>query len=89
MAYPGSKLFETAKPGDLPKNWSGYSQHSFDTKPLPTEILLSEEILRFRDHAFTEYFSDEAYLERIYDKFGAVAMNHMIDMTTHHLSRAS
>lgn len=36
MAYPGSKLYETAlkENWELPEHWSGYSQHSVDTRPL-------------------------------------------------------
>jgi len=73
MAYPGSKLFELAKPRDLPVNWSGYSQHSFDTTPLPTATLSSADVLRFRDTAFMEFFTDPAYLDNVYRKFGSTA----------------
>ncbi len=75
MAYPGSRLYaEAAKNGTpLPKRWSGYSQHSKDCFPLPTETLSSAEVLSFRDAAFVNYFSDERYLSMIERKFGARA----------------
>lgn len=87
MAYPGSKLFDSAKPEDLPESWSGYSQHSFDSKPLPTDTLSSSDVLRFRDSAFMEYYSDADYLERITMKFGMEAMNRIGDMNLKKLPR--
>ena len=86
MAYPGSRLFDKARPEDLPDFWSGYSQHSFDCTPLPTATLSSADVLRFRDAAFLEYFSDERYLERIERKFGASVEIHR--MISHTLPRA-
>jgi len=87
MAYPGSKLFDMANPKDLPENWSGYSQHSFDTKPLPTETLSSSDVLWFRDNAFVEYYSDDAYLKRITGKFGIEAAKHIQSMVVKKLPR--
>lgn len=69
MAYPGSRLFEEADPKDLPESWVGYSQHSFETRPLPTAVLTSAEVLKFRDEAFMEYFTDPAYLDHVQQKF--------------------
>ena len=87
MPYPGSKLFDETKPEDLPDNWSGYSQHSFDTTPLPTAILSSADVLRFRDRAFIEFNTDSAYLERIKNKFGFSAANQIKNMTAYNLPR--
>src|SRR5262249_50262476 len=72
MAYPGSPIYADAvKQGlPLPETWSGYSQHSFDAHPLPTEALTSQEILDFRDAAFETYFTDKGYLRMIAAKFG-------------------
>lgn len=89
MAYPGSKLFEEADPKDLPASWSGYSQHSYDTRPLPTATLSSREVLAFRDFAFHNYFEDERYLSMIEQKFGSQAVAHIRHMTTQHLPRAA
>lgn len=88
MAYPGSALFSQAKPGDLPERWSGYSQHSFDTKPLPTEALTSAEVLAFRDHAFRQYFTDTRYRAHVMGKFGAAALLEVDAMLAHDLPRA-
>lgn len=87
MAYPGSKLYDMAKPQDLPKSWSGYSQHSHDTKPLPTVALTSREVLAFRDWAFHDYFEDSCYLEMLDKKFGSKAVEHIRYMTSQRLPR--
>lgn len=89
MAYPGSRLFDEANPKDLPSSWSGYSQHSFDTKPLPTATLSSQEVLAFRDFAFHDYFEDERYLSMINQKFGSQAVAHIRSMTAKRLPRAA
>ena len=58
MAYPGSPLYQIAldKGWNLPETWRGYSQHSYDCMPLPTEKVSAAEVLNFRDKAFNEYF---------------------------------
>ena len=89
MPYPGSRLFDETRPEDLPKNWSGYSQHSADTMPLPTATLTSSEVLAFRDYAFHSYFEDERYLSMIDRKFGAKAVEHIKCMTATRLGRAA
>lgn len=89
MAYPGSRLFKEAKEEDLPKRWSGYSQHSHDTTPLPTNTLTSMEVLRFRDAAFHDYFEDGRYLSMIDRKFGQKAVEHIRQMTATRLPRAA
>ncbi len=88
MAYPGSRLYDESLGKDiLPNNWIGYSQHSFECYPLPTNYLTSEQILKFRDNAFNEYFSSSKYLDMIKNKFGADVRNHLIDMNKIKLRR--
>ena len=89
MAYPGSQLYQVAlKEGwPLPESWSGYSQHSVDTLPLPTKYLSGGEVLRFRDHAFQLYFNDPRYLKMIQDKFGMETVQHIREMARHRLKR--
>ena len=89
MPYPGSRLFDETRQDDLPKNWSGYSQHSADTTPLPTATLTSREVLEFRDFAFHSYFEDVRYLSMVSNKFGAKAVEHIKQMTATRLSRAA
>jgi radical SAM superfamily enzyme YgiQ (UPF0313 family) len=89
MAYPGSQLYNLAvKEGwPLPEKWSGYSQHSYDTLPLPTKYLSGSDVLRFRDDAFNVYFNDPRYLGMIGDKFGRETAQGLKLMTEHKLER--
>lgn len=89
MAYPGSPLYDQAvRLGwRLPDEWSGYSQHSVDTLPLPTRHLPAGDVLRFRDHAFTVYFSNPSYLTMVGRKFGDETVAHIRQMTSHRLER--
>jgi anaerobic magnesium-protoporphyrin IX monomethyl ester cyclase len=89
MAYPGSQLYRRAveEKWRLPEDWSGYSQHSVDSLPLPTRYLSSAEVLRFRDHAFQVYFNSPSYLEMIERKFGPQTVRHIREMAGHKLER--
>jgi anaerobic magnesium-protoporphyrin IX monomethyl ester cyclase len=89
MAYPGSPLYQMAleKGWPLPETWSGYSQHSVDTLPLPTKYIPAGEVLKFRDRAFQAYFTDPGYLEMVRTKFGDETVAHIREMTSHQLVR--
>jgi hypothetical protein len=89
MAYPGSQLYNLAiKQGwPLPEKWSGYSQHAVDTLPLPTKYLSAGEVLSFRDRAVQAYFSNPRYLQMIQGKFGPETAQHILEMTSHKLTR--
>jgi radical SAM superfamily enzyme YgiQ (UPF0313 family) len=89
MAYPGSPLYTEAleKGLHLPADWSGFSQHSANCTPLPTEALSSAEVLRFRDEAFQEYFGNERYLGMITQRFGVETADHIRSMIRHRLPR--
>jgi radical SAM superfamily enzyme YgiQ (UPF0313 family) len=89
MAYPGSPLYEEAVRNgwQLPDAWSGYSQHSVDTLPLPTRHISAGEVLCFRDRAFDTYFRHEPYLKMIEQKFGEATVAHIREMTSHKLER--
>ncbi len=89
MAYPGSKLYTLAVENNwpLPGNWSGYSQHSYDILPLPTETLSAQEVLKFRDDAFHKYFENLNYLTMIESKFGKSVKKHMDELTKTRLKR--
>lgn len=89
MAYPGSRLFDQAKTDDLPAAWSGYSQHSVDSRPLPTAKCSSREVLAFRDAAFQEYYSDPRYLDMVSRKFGATVVNGIREMANTPLERVA
>ncbi len=89
MAYPGSALYQQANANvwKLPETWSGYSQHSVDTLPLPTNHLSAGEVLSFRDRAFQTYFNHPKYLQKIKQTFGQTAVNRILEMTSHKLER--
>lgn len=89
MAYPGSKLYTMAqeKGWELPDSWIGYSQHSYETKPLRTEVLTSAEVLKFRDEAFHKYYTDVRYLNFVEKKFGLKVRSHIEEMTKIKLRR--
>jgi radical SAM superfamily enzyme YgiQ (UPF0313 family) len=89
MAYPGSPLYTLAVRNGwpLPESWSGYSQHSYDCLPLPTETLSAADVLRFRDKAFDTYFRSAHYLEMVAERFGLETRKHVEQMAGYSLSR--
>lgn len=89
MAYPGSQLYEDCISNnvELPKTWSGYSQHGNDTLPLSTDDLSSEHILYFRDKAFESYHKNPNYLNMIKEKFGYTTVKHINDMVNTKIER--
>jgi radical SAM superfamily enzyme YgiQ (UPF0313 family) len=88
-AYPGSPLYSLAieRGWRLPEKWSGYSQHSVDTLPLPTKYLSAGDVLRFRDRAFETYVTAPSYLEMVERKFGADTVAHLREVSSHRLVR--
>ncbi|MGD1007744.1 MAG: radical SAM protein, partial [Ignavibacteriaceae bacterium] len=89
MALPGSKLYKDALMNGipLPDTYEGYSFHGYDTLPLPTESLTAAEILEFRDKAYEVYHSNPAFLEKIRNKFGEIAIVNIQDMLKVKLKR--
>jgi len=82
MAYPGSELHQVAiqNAWELPNKWSGYSQYSIDCHPVRTRHLTSQQVLTFRDKAFTDLYSDSHFQYMISEKFGHEAVNHINEM---------
>ena len=89
MAYPGSKLYLEAMQDEskLPENYVGYSQHSYESKPLPTRHLTSAEVLGFRDNAFLKYYKNPKYLAMVENKFGLSIRKEIEKMTEIKLKR--
>lgn len=79
MAYPGSPLYKDAvsQKLPLPKSYSGFSQHSYDTLNLPNNSLSSADILRFRDHAWDVYHENQKYQNLVQKSFGDSALNEL------------
>jgi hypothetical protein len=71
----------------LPDTWDGFAQLGPETLPLPTKHLTAGQVLAFRDRAFTEYFSDPAYLAMIRRKFGPQVEAHIHQMLAKRIRR--
>jgi len=89
MALPGSQLYKDAlnKGVKLPESYEGYSFHSFETVPLPTESLSAKEVITLRDEAFTNYHTHKPFLKLIENKFGKIAADNILQMTKIKLKR--
>ena len=89
MALPGSSLYKDAvnKGVKLPESYEGYSFHSFETVPLPTESLTAKEVITLRDDAFTKYHTHKPFLKLIESKFGKIASDNILQMTKIKLKR--
>ena len=89
MALPGSQLYKDAleKNIDVPKKYSEFSFHSYDTKPLPTDSLKPGEILKLRDDHFHKYFSNKKFQSKIKNKFGQNALDNIHEMLKVRLKR--
>jgi len=89
MALPGSPLYAEAKASgvDLPTEYSEFSFHSYETKPLPTAKLAAHDVLRLRDEKFHQYFSRERFLKKLEDTFGKEAVNNVLEMNKTKLKR--
>ena len=89
MAYPGSKLYldAIANNWELPGTYSGYSQHSYDMRPLDTKKITAAEVVKFRDAAFHDYYESKDYLDFIEKKFGPTTRSEIEQMTIHRLKR--
>ena len=89
MGLPGSQLYKDALENniDLPRKYSEFSFHSYDTLPLPTEHLSPAEILKFRDESWQKYHTHIPFLEKVEAKFGPEARTNIEDMTKIKLKR--
>jgi anaerobic magnesium-protoporphyrin IX monomethyl ester cyclase len=89
QALPGSPMYHVAKKNGwkLPESFEGYSFLSYESEPLPTKHLSSAEVLRFRDEAWNQYFTNTAYLDLVEKRFGLVERNNIKEMTKIKLKR--
>ena len=89
MALPGSQLYKTADENGykLPDSYTGFSFHSVDTLPIPTDSLSAAEILKFRDEAFLRYHTNSNFLKRIKNNYGDKAVKSIEEMTKIKLTR--
>ena len=89
MAYPGSPLYGIAKKEGwaLPSTYEGFSQHSYETLPLPTKYLTAQQVLAFRDEAWMKYHTNAKFLELLKQKFGQMAVDETVKSTKIKLKR--
>jgi len=89
IAWPGSDLYNEAleKNIPLPETWANYAQHAYGFIPMPTRNLTPQQVLRFRDNAFNEFFINPKYLKMIESKFGKKSREHIEGMTKLNLKR--
>jgi radical SAM superfamily enzyme YgiQ (UPF0313 family) len=89
MALPGSELYRVAldKGYPLPQDYVGYSFHSYETQPMPTDVLSAGEVLSFRDEAFQRYHTNPSFLGKIEERFGPLAKENIKSMTGVKLKR--
>jgi radical SAM superfamily enzyme YgiQ (UPF0313 family) len=77
FAYPGTELY---KETDETRPWKTYSLYGYECVPRGTRYLAPQEVLRFRDEAFVNYYSRNEYLSMIEDKFGKDSQGHIMRM---------
>lgn len=89
MALPGSQLYKNAIENNisLPDSYEGFSFHSYESLPLPTETLTPEQILEFRDKCFLEYHKSDKFLKKVEKKFGKKAIDNIKKITSIKLKR--
>jgi radical SAM superfamily enzyme YgiQ (UPF0313 family) len=83
-AWPGSPLYTNAVatgvrvPGaEGGEGWVEASQHAWAFQPMPTDALAPAEILRFRDQAWLEYFSNSRWKRMIREQYGEEGLRGM------------
>jgi anaerobic magnesium-protoporphyrin IX monomethyl ester cyclase len=83
QALPGSPMYYRAKREGwaLPDNFEGFAFLSYESQPLSTKYLTSEDVLRFRDAAWQTYFTNSTYLELVQNKFGAIERKNIEEMS--------
>ena len=89
LPIPGSQIYKEAKEQKkiIPENYLDFSFHSYTTRPLGTDFLSPEEILKFRDNAFLVYHKNKNFLHKIKNKFGQIAVDNIVQMTSIKLKR--
>lgn len=90
QALPGSPLYLDAVKNDreqLPATYEEFAFFSYECKPMKTKYCTSAEVLKFRDDAWNEYFTNQRYLEMIEKKFGVENRQNIEEMSKIKLKR--
>jgi anaerobic magnesium-protoporphyrin IX monomethyl ester cyclase len=88
-ALPGSLLYRQAKENNwkLPSTFEGFGFLAKEFEPLPTNHLTGAEVLKFRDEAWTKYFTNPSFLSMIESKFGQTVRQNVEEQTKIKLER--
>jgi len=89
QALPGSPMYIKAIENgwSLPNTLEGFAFLSYESQPLPTKHITAEQVLRFRDDAWHQYFTNPAYLALVEKKFGQIERSNVEEMTAIKLKR--
>jgi anaerobic magnesium-protoporphyrin IX monomethyl ester cyclase len=89
MALPGSPLYKEAVDNkwELPQSFDEFAFLSYDCRPLRTNTLSGEEVLKFRDDAWHKYFSHEPFLNLVENKFGQDSRKNIEELSKIRLKR--
>lgn len=90
FALPGTKMYEDyISDGrmEVPKSWEEYSLYGYNCYPLNSKYLSREEILRWRDSKFIEYYSRPEYISMINKVFGVDSVKEISRMVKNRLPR--
>jgi len=76
QALPGSPLHLKAKEEAwaLPDTYQGYGFLSYEATPMATKYVSAEDVVRFRDNAWSTYHKNPIFLDLIRSKFGEDAL---------------
>jgi anaerobic magnesium-protoporphyrin IX monomethyl ester cyclase len=89
QALPGSPMHQIARRNGwkLPDSFEGYAFLSYEAQPLPTKHVSAADVLRFRDQAWQQYFTNPAYLSLVESRFGDAERRNVEEMTKIRLKR--
>lgn len=89
QALPGSPMHRKARENGwkLPSSYEGFAFLSYECEPLPTKHLSAAQVLKFRDEAWQQYFTNPLYLNLVEEKFGLVQRQNVEEMTRIKLKR--
>lgn len=89
QALPGSPLYYQAREEGfaLPERFEEFAFLSYESKPLPTRVLSSAQVLKFRDEAWQTYFTNPSYIALVEKLFGKEQRKNVESMASVPLKR--
>ena len=71
----------------LPQKYEEFAFLSYECKPMNTKYLSGSDVLKFRDEAWSKYFTNQKYLNLVEKKFGSENKNNVIALSKIKLKR--